>query len=68
MVVVGGLSTYHGDGPTHHLQPIHEDETTVATAKQPQPPPEPGLFEDITNDLGLPPPKQLKASFLELFS
>jgi len=70
IVVVGGLSTHQGDGPTHNLQHLREDENIIATAPSSteQPQSEPSLFEDITNDLGLPPPKQLKASFWEVFS
>lgn len=75
MVVVGGLSTYHGDGPRHNLETVYEHETVVlvtpGSTEQPHSknsPSESGLLEDITQDLGIPPPKQLKESFWKLFS
>ncbi|KXN86874.1 hypothetical protein AN958_09469 [Leucoagaricus sp. SymC.cos] len=75
VIVVGGLSTYHGDGPTHNLETVNESETVLVTTPgsteqlHPKKPPfETGILEDITQDLGLPPPKELKQSFWRFFS
>lgn len=74
MVVVGGVSTHPGDGPTYNLETVSETETDVtsttpgASEQAKKSPEETGLFEDITQDLGLPPPKELKQSFWKLFS
>lgn len=68
------MSTYYGDGPTHNLETVSEDESIVANAasgssEEPKKSPtETGFFEDITEDLGIPPPKELKQSFWKLFS
>jgi hypothetical protein len=75
VVVLGDESTYYGDGPTHNLESVHEDEsvfvTTPGSTEDMHPkkyPSEPGVMEDITQDLGLPPPKELKQSFWKFFS
>ncbi|KAF9454532.1 hypothetical protein P691DRAFT_716957 [Macrolepiota fuliginosa MF-IS2] len=73
VVLVGGVSTYADDGPTHNLEPVSEmdvDTLTTPTSSQQtkKSPGETGLFEDITHDLGIPPPKELKQNFWKLFS
>jgi hypothetical protein len=71
MVVVGGLSTHPVSGPLHNLETVSEDETIVAEMTPEQSrsaSTEPGLFEDITQDLGVPPPKELKQSLWKFFS
>ncbi|XP_006458085.1 hypothetical protein AGABI2DRAFT_183173 [Agaricus bisporus var. bisporus H97] len=74
IVVVGGLSTHPASGPLHNLDAVSEDETIDADATPPadkqsgSASAEPGLLEDITEDLGIPPPKELKQSLWKLFS
>lgn len=75
MVVVGGVSTHHL-GPTHGLHDLDivtevEEVTNVTGPTAPnsaQSSAETNVFEDITQDLGLPPPKELRQSIWKLFS
>jgi hypothetical protein len=74
IVVVSGLDTYDGDGPTHNLEVVRENETVVVTTpgstegRQSKKSTQTGLLEDITEDLGIPRPKELNQSFWKFFS
>jgi hypothetical protein len=71
VLVVSGASTHADNGPLHNLESVSEDGIIAAETTPEQSKPastEPGLFEDMTQDLGIPPPKELKQSLWKLFS
>lgn len=70
LVVVGGDSTHHGGGPSHNLLDMETlgngDSTTQAKTEKYER--TDSFVDDITDDLGLPPAKQIKDSFWKMFS
>ncbi|KAJ3491603.1 hypothetical protein NLJ89_g11325 [Agrocybe chaxingu] len=70
IVVVAGAETHIGGGPSHNLFDTLEESTEgVAPAESgPKFEHSDSLLDDITEDLGLPPAKEIKASFWKMFS
>ncbi|KAL0570252.1 hypothetical protein V5O48_011714 [Marasmius crinis-equi] len=72
MVVIAGAETHTGGGPSHNLL----DELTLSEENSNAPqktgsstqPGKGGLLDDMTEDLGLPYPAEMKKAFWKLFS
>ncbi|TFK42539.1 hypothetical protein BDQ12DRAFT_676385 [Crucibulum laeve] len=65
MVVVGGAGTHHGGGPSHNLSSAEEYVTPAESRKTPG---QGGIWDDITEDIGIPAPKEIKSAIWKLFS
>jgi hypothetical protein len=67
MVVVGGADTHHGGGPSHNLvdESVPVSEVTFTSSAKPSG--SGGLWDDITEELGLPSTGELKRTFRSLF-
>lgn len=69
IVVVGGAGTHHGGGPSHNLSEVKE---TVSRGDAPAKATEfkrsDSIFDDIAEDLHLPPVNEIKNSFWKMFS
>ncbi|KAG6907353.1 hypothetical protein DXG01_009237 [Tephrocybe rancida] len=70
LLVVAGVDTHLSGGPSHNLL----DENAADTLASPTAPAAPkqttddGIWGDMTDDLGLPRPKELKSAFLSIFT
>ncbi|KAL0071367.1 hypothetical protein AAF712_001224 [Marasmius tenuissimus] len=73
IVVVAGAETHTGGGPSHNLL----DESTLSSEGAPEPQQRTerstqhgkgGLLDDMTEDMGLPYPHEMKKAFWKLFS
>jgi hypothetical protein len=73
-LVVAGAGTHHGGGPSHNLLDISSGSeynslgSVNAGASSSRPEGERGLWDDIADDVGLPPTKDVKKAFWKLFS
>ncbi|KAG6874186.1 hypothetical protein C0995_003732 [Termitomyces sp. Mi166 len=68
--VVAGADTHISGGPSHNL--LDENAAVLASPQTPVAPNKPttddGILGDITDDLGLPRPRDIKAAFWKLLS
>ncbi|KAF8077907.1 hypothetical protein FPV67DRAFT_19827 [Lyophyllum atratum] len=69
LLVVAGADTHLSGGPSHNLHDenaVVQNDSARASASKPQE--EGGILDDITDDLGIPRPKELKAAFWRVFA
>jgi hypothetical protein len=71
--VVAGAGTHHGGGPSHNLLdissgPEYNSLGSVSTDASSSHPEEGGLWDDMADDVGLPPTKDVKKAIWKLFS
>ncbi|KAF8892547.1 hypothetical protein BD779DRAFT_1509620 [Infundibulicybe gibba] len=70
LLVVAGADTHHGGGPSHNLHDEHA--TTIDPLPVEESAPKKlgqgGFWDDVTEDIGLPPPREIKNAFWKLFS
>ena len=59
LLVVAGTGTHHGGGPSHNLLDISENSSATE---------ESGLWDDMADDVGLPPTKDVKKAIWKLLS
>jgi hypothetical protein len=71
-LVVAGAGTHHGGGPSHNLLDISSESDSslgsVIAGSSNGHPEEKGLWDDMANDVGLPPTKDVKNALWKLFS
>ncbi|PPQ86890.1 hypothetical protein CVT25_012609 [Psilocybe cyanescens] len=70
LLIVAGAETHPGGGPSHNLLDLNDVESTEKadnSEKTPESKRSDGIFDDIAEDLGLPPVKDIKASLWKLF-
>jgi hypothetical protein len=67
--VIAGAETHHGGGPSHNLLDISSGslgsvivDSSISRSK------ERGLWDDMADDVGLPPTKDVKKAIWKLFS
>ncbi|KAG5342785.1 hypothetical protein E4T56_gene19378 [Termitomyces sp. T112] len=67
--VIAGADTHLSGGPSHNL---HDENAAVLASPQtplaPKPTTDDGILGDITDDLGLPRPQEIKAAFWKILS
>ncbi|KAF8654104.1 hypothetical protein AX16_003637 [Volvariella volvacea WC 439] len=72
VLVVAGATTHHGGGPTFNLENVSEsvEETSLneASPKAGAQGGSGGLLDDVTEELGIPPLKELKNTYSKFFS
>jgi hypothetical protein len=71
--VVAGLDTHHGGGPSHNLLDanLHHDAVSSdvkSTTAAPSSTGQGTILDDVTEDLGVPYLREMKAGFWKLFS
>jgi hypothetical protein len=62
---VAGAETHHGGGPSHNLLDISSGVIADSLKSRPK---ERGLWDDMADDVGLPPSKDVKKAIWKLFS
>ena len=69
LLVVAGADTHHGGGPSHNLvdESVDISSAPPASTSSPKSSVQGGLWDDVAEDLGIPPPKELKNVFGGLF-
>jgi hypothetical protein len=70
---VAGAGTHHGGGPSHNLLDISSESEngslgSVISSSSSSSPEERGLWDDMADDIGLPPTKDVKNAIWKLFS
>ena len=69
---MAGAGTHHGGGPSHNLLDISSESDislgSVIAGSSNSHPEEKGLWDDMANDVGLPPTKDVKNALWKLFS
>lgn len=73
LLVVAGADTHPGGGPSHNLLDANLDNETVSSdvksnTTAPNPTGQGNIWDDVTEDLGLPYLKEMKTGFWKLFS
>ncbi|EEB96230.1 hypothetical protein MPER_04668, partial [Moniliophthora perniciosa FA553] len=69
LVVVAGVETHQGGGPSHNLLDTTISEAAPSAEATPSiKPGKGGLFDDMAEDLGLPHVKDMKKSLWKVFS
>ncbi|KAF8163341.1 hypothetical protein B0H34DRAFT_695068 [Crassisporium funariophilum] len=74
LLVVAGSDTHHGGGPSHNLLDITLSSDGIGASSSSSPPMvthssgERGLLDDMAEDIGLPPTKDVKSAIWKLFS
>lgn len=66
--MVAGAETHHGGGPSHNLLDISSGSGGVITDSSSSNPRGKGLWDDMADDVGLPPTKDVKKAIWKLFS
>ena len=69
--MVAGAATHHGGGPSHNLLDISEYNSLGSVnvdASSSRSEEEKGLWDDLADDVGLPPTKDVKKAIWKLFS
>lgn len=72
LLVVAGAETHHGGGPSHNLLDIssgseHNSLDGVVADSSSSSPKEKGLWDDMADDVGLPPTKDVKKAIWDFF-
>ncbi|KAF8798062.1 hypothetical protein BYT27DRAFT_7203768 [Phlegmacium glaucopus] len=74
LLVVAGAGTHHGGGPSHNLLDISSGSennslgSVIGEASSGSRSEEKGLWDDMADDIGLPPTNDVKNAFRKLFS
>jgi len=70
LLVVAGAGTHHGGGPSHNLLDISSgsENSSVIVGSSSSHPKERGLWDDMADDVGLPPTKDVKSAIWKMFS
>ena len=63
---MAGAGTHHGGGPSHNLLDISNSSVVVDSSDSH--PEVDGLWDDMADDIGLPPTKDVKETIWKLFS
>jgi hypothetical protein len=72
-LLVAGAETHHGGGPSHNILDISSGSEynslgSVVADSSSSPLKEKGLWDDMADDVGLPPTKDVKKAIWKLFS
>lgn len=65
--MVAGADTHPGGGPSHNLLDVILDDQNVSSTTAQNSTEQGNIWDDVIEDLGLPPLKEMKAGFSKLF-